>query len=101
MSIIAAATLRMSANMSDIFGIVVERIDADRTHLGLPDTRNLYHQVQLTNEQLIELRERIDYRLWQIEQEEIMQRMRQKSKIDEKPRANYPASLDDWERIEE
>jgi hypothetical protein len=113
--------------MSDIFGIVVERIDDEQTYIGLPDTRGLYHQIQIDEEQLRVLHRRIEERLQEIGREyqrlmeadikASMQKMVQSGeliehpdgtyslneelseRIDEKPRANYPASLDDWERM--
>jgi hypothetical protein len=62
--------------MSDTFGLVVERIDDNQTHLGLPDTRGTYHQIQILDIHLVKLKELIERRLWDAEQRELL-RMRQ------------------------
>jgi hypothetical protein len=45
--------------LHDSFGMVVERIDDEQVHLGLPDTRGTYHQIQMTWEQVWELAQKI------------------------------------------
>ena len=64
--------------VTDTFGLVVERIDDNQTHLGIPDTRGGYHQIQIANIHLQELKELIDGRLWDEEQREILRTMRLK-----------------------
>ena len=43
--------------------VVVEWIDAEQVYLGIPDTRNQYHQVQISLENLLELHKKIEAQL--------------------------------------
>jgi len=79
----------------DTFGMVVERIDDNQTHLGIPDTRGNYHQTQISDERLGELKELIERRLWDAEQRELLKMQQLKFERRKDEQQEYPAEIDE------